>query len=72
MAEKREYNRLISGSYCDIYCAMADHIKIKDIGIGGICLETSRHLKINSIYSMNFVTNEIGKKTLKAKLFGLH
>ena len=66
--EKRAYKRLITGSHCNIDCAIADKVKIKDISRSGICLETSRRININSIYSMNFVTKGIGEKTLKGNV----
>ena len=68
MAEKRESRRLITGSHCNIDCAIPDKLKIKDISISGICLETSRRININSIYSMNFVTKGSGGETLKGNV----
>jgi hypothetical protein len=65
---KRAYKRFITGFRCDIYSAIADKVKIKDISISGICLETSRRINIKSIYSMNFVAKEIGEKTLKGRV----
>ena len=66
--EKRAYKRLTTGYHCDIDCAIADKVKIKDISIGGICLETSKYIVIKSSYSMNFVTKESGEKTLSGKV----
>jgi hypothetical protein len=68
MAEKREHRRIITGSHCNIDCVIADKVKIKDISIGGICLETSKYTNIKFNYSMNFVTKESGEKTLKGKV----
>jgi hypothetical protein len=66
--EKRAYKRLPTASHCDIDCAISDKIKIKDISIGGVCLETSKHIDINTNYSLNFVTKGIGKRNLKGKV----
>ena len=66
--EKRAYRRIIIGSHCNINCVMADKVKIKDISMTGICLETSRRMHIKSIYSMNFMNKEIGRETLKGKV----
>ncbi len=66
--EKRAYERFITGSRCEIDCATSDKVKIKDLSISGVCLETARRINITSIYSMNFVDKEIGGKTLKGKV----
>ena len=66
--DKRKYKRFTAGYYFDIDSDIADKVKIRDISISGICLETSRRININSIYSMNFVTKGIGEKTLKGNV----
>ncbi len=68
MAEKREHRRIITGSHCNIDCVIADKVKIKDISIGGMCLETSKYINKKNSYSMNFVTKESGEKTLKGNV----
>ena len=68
MAEKRASKRLITGSHCALDCAITNKVKIKDISISGICLETSRRINIKSIYSTNIVNKEIGDKKLKGEV----
>jgi hypothetical protein len=54
--EKREHDRLKTGSHCDIECAIAHKVKIRDISIDGIRLETPRHIDTKNTYSMKIVT----------------
>ena len=66
--EKRSFKRLTTGSHCDINCAIADKVKIKDISIGGICLETSRRINTNSIFDMKIVTKGNEEVSVKGKV----
>ncbi len=66
--EKRAHKRIITGSHCNIDCIIADKVKIKDISIGGICLETSKYINKKSSYRINFVTKESGEKTLSGNV----
>ena len=38
--DKRKYKRFTAGYYFDIDSDIADKVKIRDISISGICLET--------------------------------
>lgn len=66
--EKRAYKRLATKSHCDIKCAVGHKQKIKNISIGGICLETSRHIGPNSIYDMKIVTKGYEEEHLKGEV----
>ena len=68
MAEKREHRRIITGSHCNIDCVIADKVKIKDISIGGICLETPRRISAKGIYDMKIITRKNGEEKLKGKV----
>jgi hypothetical protein len=50
--EKREYNRFKTNGKLHIDFAIDNEVKIKNISIGGICLETTKNIKNNEIYSM--------------------
>jgi hypothetical protein len=56
--EKRLYERFKTGSDCKLKCAIADKVRIKDVSMGGICLETSRYINTNNIYYMKIVTKK--------------
>jgi hypothetical protein len=66
--EKRTYKRFATGSFCDMDCAIADKVKIKDISIGGICLETSRRISAKSIYDMKIIIRKNEGEELKGKV----
>jgi len=68
MAEKRAHRRIITGSHCNIDCVIADKVKIKDISIGGICLETPRRISAKGIYDMKIITRKNGEEKLKGKV----
>ncbi|MHA2220092.1 MAG: PilZ domain-containing protein [Candidatus Hodarchaeales archaeon] len=64
----REHKRFKTGSHCNIECAIAHNVKIKDISIGGICLETSRYIESKNIYDMKIVTKSNEETFLKGKV----
>jgi len=66
--EKRAYKRFATGSFCNMDCAIADKVKIKDISIGGICLETSRRISAKSIYDMKIIIRKNEGEELKGKV----
>jgi hypothetical protein len=66
--KNRVFERFKTGSHCDIECAIADKVKIKNISIGGICLETSRHIETRSIYDMKIITKRNEKAALKGEV----
>jgi hypothetical protein len=66
--KNRIYERFKTGSHCDIECAIAHKVKIKNISIGGICLETSRHIETRSIYDMKIITKRNEEAVLKGKV----
>jgi hypothetical protein len=53
----RSHKRLKTGSHCSLECAMDHKVKIKDISIGGICLETSQHIDTRNPYDMKLINN---------------
>jgi len=64
MAEKqlfRVFNRFKIGDKCRAKIFLADDVKLKDIGLGGILLETTRRLNINNCYKIQIVlrNNEV-------------
>lgn len=64
--ENRLYKRFKTGYKCKLECPIADKVKIKDVSIGGICLETSSQINTNNIYNMKIIT----KKNERIKLTG--
>ncbi len=55
-AERRLYKRF---KVADIFPAElngSDKVKIKDISIGGLCVKTSQHLAVNSIYKIRMLS----------------
>ncbi len=66
--ENREQKRFRTGSHCNLECAIAHKVKIKDISMGGICLETSRYVDTKSIYDMLLITKRNEKVLLKGEI----
>jgi hypothetical protein len=66
--KNRIYERFKTGSHCDIECAIAHKVKIKNISIGGICLETSRYIETRSTYDMKIITKRNEKAVLKGEV----
>jgi hypothetical protein len=66
--KNRAYKRFETGSHCNIECAIAHNVKIKNISIGGICLETSRYIETRSTYEMKIITKRNEEAVLKGKV----
>ncbi|MHA2219384.1 MAG: PilZ domain-containing protein [Candidatus Hodarchaeales archaeon] len=66
--ENRVHKRHKTGSYCNVECAIAKDVKIKDISIDGICLETSQHIDTRNPYDMKLVTKNKEEIMLKGEV----
>ncbi|TNF55551.1 PilZ domain-containing protein [bacterium] len=66
--KNRAYKRFETGSHCDIECAISHKVKIKNISMGGICLETSRYIETKSTYDMKIVTKKSEEAILKGEV----
>lgn len=64
--ENRLHERYKTRYECRVESDIAFRVKVKDVSIGGICLETPNHIKKNDIYQMQVVT----KKNEKIHLIG--
>jgi hypothetical protein len=54
--ERREHNRFETNSKLHIDFAIDNEVKIKNISTGGICLETTKHIKNNETYSLRLLS----------------
>lgn len=66
--ENRLHKRFEIKSYCDVECVVAHDIKIKNISLSGICLETSQHIDTRLPYDMKLVTKKREEIILKGKV----
>jgi hypothetical protein len=66
--DNRIHTRHKTGVHCSAECAMAQKVKIKDICIGGICLETSQHIDTRKPYDMKLVTKKKEEIMLKGEV----
>lgn len=64
----RVHRRYETGSHCSATCTKGSKIKIKDISIGGICLETSQHIDTRNTYVMKLVTRKKNEMMLKGEV----
>jgi hypothetical protein len=56
--EKRKSERFETGDMCRGELVFAEKGKIKNISIGGICMEISQHLTIDNIYMIEIVCSK--------------
>jgi hypothetical protein len=54
----RKFERLNPGNKCKGKLILSDDVKIKDISLGGLCIETTRRLNINNSYKIQIVSND--------------
>jgi hypothetical protein len=66
--KSRSHKRNKTGSYCNVECAIDKNVKIKDISIDGICLETSQHIDTRLPYDMKLVTKKRDEIMLKGEV----
>jgi hypothetical protein len=66
--EKRTNKRFSPATYYHINFLRTDRVKIKDLSVNGICLETSRYVNRNDTYSMIIITEKDNKIILKGKV----
>ncbi len=56
--EKRKSERFKTGDMCSGKLILTEKGKIKNISIGGICMEISQHININTIYKIEIVCSK--------------
>ncbi len=66
--KNRFHRRHTTGSQCRIECAIAHEVKIKDISMDVICLETSQHIDTRIPYDLKLVTKNKEEIMLKGKV----
>jgi hypothetical protein len=66
--ENRLYARFKPGYKLKTECDIADKVKIKDISIGGICLETPQQIDTSKVYKIKLNTNKYEKINLNGEV----
>jgi PAS domain S-box-containing protein len=68
MEERRSFKRYVAGEKSRATVDDSDIVGIKDIGLGGICLKTSRQFSIGSIHTLKFFPSMNGETISKGSV----
>jgi hypothetical protein len=55
--ERREGERFKAGEKYRAKLILAEHVRIKDISVSGVCIETSQRLNTNNIYRIEILSS---------------
>jgi len=59
MMERRAYKRISAGNKCWAEFSESEKVKLNDISIGGMCVETVHYMPVNSIQKTRIISGHM-------------